>query len=74
MNAINDTHKSWKSERVRFDDPAEVLKEKIENIIYRHEKADRGSVRSEIDVSKSGEKDGSELKYGRDGEEKKWRK
>ena len=60
VNAINDTHKSWKSERVRFDDPAEVLKEKIENIIYMHEKADGRSVRSEIEAFKSREKDGSE--------------
>ena len=59
VNAINDTHKSWKSERVRFDDPAKVLKARIENIIYRHEKADGRSVRSEIEKIKIGEKDGN---------------
>ncbi len=67
VNAINDTHKSWKSERVRFDDPPDRIRESIEKVMAKY--AGKKSVRDDIEKYKD-----SKGKEDTDSDGKKLRK
>lgn len=64
VNAINDTHKSWKSERVQFDDPPEVIRKRIEEVmgIYSKEASVRYDIESLRELEDMADKDTNEKK------------
>ena len=66
VNAINDTHKSWKSERVQFDDPPGIIRKRIEEVMGVYSK--EASVRYDIESLRELEK------LDKDTNEKKKRK
>lgn len=67
VNAINDTHKSWKSERVRFDDPPDIIRKRIEEVMGVS--CEKASVRYDIESLRELEKTA-----GKDTNEKKKKK
>ncbi len=64
VNAINDTHKSWKSERVQFDDPPEVIRKRIEEVmgVYSKETSVRYDIESLRELEDMADKDTNEKK------------